>query len=428
MKDKILWSTSKYELTNNSRPNVENNKQKDYYSKENLNLYKEWDVIELHYRDWKWPIKELWMKWKDWYEKIEEKDWKLERTWETKTEQEMIEQMRSVRSVSKYEDIEARDVSKNDEKLKWQEEVRKQQEGTKRKAEEVKRQQKQREFIPNRNTSKREMYEIQRESKVFAIWDLHWEYNALKWNLEYAWVVKEVNWKLERTGWNSKVVFQWDILADRGTDWLKIINEIHQLREQARKQWWDINIIVWNHDDFMISYLTRRNWTVHRNWLGIASYNNQWKWLSELLKFVWKESQIWDIENLRWIESTEILNAMRKSPEWRLILEEICNMKLVSQINDILYCHTNPTDGMLHYLTQWKWTIQWRIDDLNNNYQKYLRQYLIEWKTLSSSELKEFNYISDLFLNTNNRNTSINEQFYTKLKNQWRYKLSKRCI
>jgi hypothetical protein len=263
------------------------------------------------------------------------------------------------------------------------------------------------------------MAEVPRNSDVIAIWDLHWEYQALKWNMEYAWLAKEVNWHLEWTGWNKKVVFQWDILADRWTDWLRIVDEIHQLREQARSQWWDIDIIVWNHDDFMIAYLLW--WKVSRfagpghqaSALDIAMLGSQWKWLTELAKFIWGE--VWDFESLFWKKTREqILQEMRRSPEWRITLEEICNMKLVSQIDDVLYCHTNPTSRMLQYLT--RWNIQANINTLNQKYQWFLREALL-WKWSWNISLDEFNNISDIFLNTWNRDISWIENYVESLRN-----------
>ena len=268
------------------------------------------------------------------------------------------------------------------------------------------------------NTERKEMSEVKRSSDVVAIWDLHWEYKALKWNMEFAWLAREINWHLEWTGWNKKVVFQWDILADRWTDWLRIIQEIHKLREQARKEWWDIDIIVGNHDDFMISYLTWRNW-VHWKWLEIASVGQQWKWLTELAKFIWRK--VWDFDSLSWTGiRQEIFQAMRNNSEWRLILEEICNMKLVSQVDDVLYIHTNPTAKMLEYLT--KWNVQQNINLLNQKYQWYLRNALL-WEWNWNISLEEFNNISDIFLHTNNRPKYGSETWLEKyteiLKNSW---------
>ena len=260
------------------------------------------------------------------------------------------------------------------------------------------------------------MAEVLRNSDVVAIWDLHWEYIALKWNMEYAWLAREVNWHLEWTGWNKKVVFQGDILGDRWTDWLKIIEEIHQLREQARKQGWDIDIIAWNHDDFLITYLLW--WKVSRfadqSALSVAMINWQWMWLTELLDFIWVE-RTWeydDLFSLSW-KNKQILNAMRNSPEWRLILEEICSMKLVSQVDDVLYCHTNPTKRMLQYLTNWN--VQTNINLLNQKYQWYLRNNLL-WEQSASISTEEFNNISDIFLNTWNRNINWIENYVEQLR------------
>lgn len=274
------------------------------------------------------------------------------------------------------------------------------------------------------NTERREMSEVQRNSDVVAIWDLHGEYIALKWNMEFAWLAREINWHLEWTGWNKKVVFQWDILADRWTDWLKIIKEIHWLREQARKQWWDISIIAWNHDDFMISYLLWWKVSRFRPWeeasgLDIAMNGSQWLWLTELLDFIWI-NRTWEFEDFLSLWGKDknklILENMRNSPEWRMILEEICNMKLVSQVDDVLYCHTNPTSRMLQYLT--RWNIQENINTLNQKYQWFLKKALL-WEWNWNISLDEFNNISDIFLNTRNRDIWLNEEYANQLRNSW---------
>ena len=278
------------------------------------------------------------------------------------------------------------------------------------------------------NSRRKEMADVRRISDVIAIWDLHWEYIALKWNLEYAWLAKEINWHLQWTGWNKRIVFQWDILSDRWTDGLKIIKEIYQLRQQAQSQWWDINIIVGNHDDFMISYLTWRNW-IHEDWINISIgdfvwwINSwQWRWILELVRdfYTWKpprlKNGLYDFKKILKNGHENILNNMRKSPEWRIILEEICNMKPVLQIDDVLYCHTNPTQGMLQYLTNWN--IQDNINMINQKYQWYLRKVLLWewWQTIST---REFNEISDLFLNTDNRDIWWIEKYVDQLRNSW---------
>lgn len=309
-----------------------------------------------------------------------------------------------------------------------------------------------------RNTERRERNEVPRESDVVAVWDLHGEYRALKWNLEYAWLARENNnGHLEWIGWDKKVVFQWDILGDRWTDWLRIIEEIHNLREQAKAQWWDIDIIVWNHDDFLISYLiwewAHLNWLqqseLFEKWYGWPSDRPpQWKWLIELLKFLWitPTETIKDYNNLR-DNRIKILKRMRDDPKWRLILEEICNMKLVSQVDDVLYCHTNPTSFMMEILTKWKykWNITykdkyWRvklykedinlsipwwntniqnnIDILNEAYQWFLKKTLL-WKNIDTVSQDDFKQMCDIFLFTENRYTGIDENTANKLRNSW---------
>ena len=60
----------------------------------------EWEVIDLYFREWKWPVEwEKWLKEKDWYRKVENG----KTTDEVLTEDEMIVKMRNVRSVYKSE-------------------------------------------------------------------------------------------------------------------------------------------------------------------------------------------------------------------------------------------------------------------------------------------------------------------------------------
>jgi len=396
-----------------------------------------WEKIRLKkLENWKFVETE-----KFWWKTLDETFIEVHK-WSEMTEWELVEFLK--RKIVENMNKQPQYIEKQDRQRQIEAEAKAKAEADRQRQTEPKRQSNER---PERwiNTERREMSEVQRKSDVVAIWDLHGQYIALKWNMEFAWLAREVNWHLEWTGWNKKVVFQWDILADRWTDWLRIIEEIHNLREQARKEWWDIDIIVGNHDDFMIAYLTWRNiktknineeiiwepWVTELSdgtynidiWLLNASLNYQWRWLTELLDFVWiKRNRRMDDfhklgeNNMR----SEILNEMKNSPEWKLILEEICNMKLVSQVDDVLYIHTNPTDAILDFLTSsGKWNVQKMINAINSKYQNYLRIMLLwEWN-ITSQQMKEFNGLSDLFLNTDNRITSQKLDYYQKLRNSW---------
>jgi len=258
------------------------------------------------------------------------------------------------------------------------------------------------------NISKKAPREIKRSSDAIFIGDLHGEYIAFQWNLKSVWLIDHSwNW----IGWNKKIIFQWDILADRWTDSFRILYEINKLRKQARAKWWEIDIVAWNHEDFLISFLTNRNW-IHNSWLTISGPRSNWQGagIIELGKFTNRWVQWDDFSNFFSLKNSriEIIENMRKSTEGKIILEEICNMKVVVQINDVLVLHTNPTDGMLQYITQGN--VQQNIQNVNKTYQWYLRKVLL-WENNNYS-LREFNQISDIFLNTSNRNTSTSDSYY----------------
>jgi hypothetical protein len=264
-----------------------------------------------------------------------------------------------------------------------------------------------------RNKERKESLEIPRESEVLAIWDLHWDFWAYKQNLIQSWAI---NQRWEWIWWNKKIVFHWDILADRTPEWFKILEDINRLRKEAKKEWWDILVIAWNHDDFLISFLMWRNW-VNWNWIDISWYWNpwrrQWEWL-------WELEQFWAVSLGN---RMKILENMRNDPQGRVVLEEICNMKLVEQIDDTLYLHTDPTDWILRTIinqsvdANWKSNIWSWVDMINRTWQNWLRQELLgetHWV-----DLNDFNRLADLFLDTWTRSPTLKQDYYRELKNSW---------
>jgi hypothetical protein len=121
------------------------------------------------------------------------------------------------------------------------------------------------------NTSRKSIEAVERSSDVVVVADLHGEMIAFEGNLQAAHLIDaNGDWK----GRNKKVFFQGDIIADRGKNGLEILRKIHTLREQAQKDGGDIEVIVGNHDDFMISFLTGRN-GVHGDGIEISDMYQQ---------------------------------------------------------------------------------------------------------------------------------------------------------
>ncbi len=236
---------------------------------------------------------------------------------------------------------------------------------------------------------------IQRNQEVLAVWDLHGNIEALWGNLNSLWVIdKNKNW----IGWDRKLVFQWDILADRNTQWLQILQEIERLKLQAKNAWWDITIIAGNHDDIAVSFLL---------WKWVAWSN--WRWNYKDFRDWWVDQALWMQEFRRFINSNwdlnarEILANMRKSPEWMKILESICSMKLVEQIDDTLFVHTDITNDMAEAI----WNLG--VNRINSIYQHWLRKVLLEWWEVRNLD-NSFHQLVDIFLNTDNRKYMSNNR------------------
>ena len=83
--------------------------------------------------------------------------------------------------------------------------------------------------------------------------DLHGSRRAFELNLQKSGAIDEQgNW----IGGNREIVFHGDILADRNTDSLAILERIRVLREQAKKEGGNITVLAGNHEDFAFAYLT----------------------------------------------------------------------------------------------------------------------------------------------------------------------------
>ncbi len=183
------------------------------------------------------------------------------------------------------------------------------------------------------------------------------------------------------TGWNMKVIFSGDILADRHCDGFQILLAIANLRQQAQREWWDITILAGNHEERMIGYL-----------VGRYDHLDLWDLIGEKSE----RYPLWDyfgITELEWFISEEeelngkkkriaILEAMRKNEKWKMLLQEICNMKLVHIKWDSIHFHTQPSKWMLDDIaTKYRANnnnLQWALDYINTNWTRVLTSILIQ--------------------------------------------------
>lgn len=239
-----------------------------------------------------------------------------------------------------------------------------------------------------------------------VIGDLDWSYDNFVAMIQEQWLISS-DWTTY-TGGSRKVVFSWDILADLKDEGFKILVSIVWLKNQARSKWWDISVLAWNHEEYIIWYLIWESvnlgvWEIsdflHLNQRG---NDNKVNWLNEFKKF--------------WRDRSEILENMRKDDFWRMILEEICQLKLVDISWDALFFHTPPTKRMLQML-QGK-DINAAVNSINRQWQNILRILLlwesqqspitarvldIMWQETQEEQLQwDYKKLADIFLNTAN--------------------------
>ena len=248
--------------------------------------------------------------------------------------------------------------------------------------------------VRNIANSKKEWQEVSRESEVLVVGDLNGSYEALIKSLESLKVIDSAgNW----IGENRRIVFLGDILGDRHTEGIQIMLKIYDLKFQASKSGGSATVIMGNHDDWAVSYLAGQKvaapwrpnsrhagYPLAPSWpaRGLLEFQNQFghRNFQELQDAFGKSA----------IPQEELLQIMRNDPEGRKLLSEICEMKLIVQVDDTLFTHTNPSSIMLLRI------VELGIDAINTLYQKGLKQLLFEGVTPS----KEWYEIRNIFLCT----------------------------
>jgi len=234
---------------------------------------------------------------------------------------------------------------------------------------------------------------ISGRQEIIAIGDSNGSIRTYLWNLEHSGVIdKAGNW----VGGSRRVVIHGDILADRGTDGFSILEKNREIRAQARSQGGDISVLAGNHDDFMFSFLTKRNGS-HGNGLSISMINNQGKGLLELTEFSGDKNLILDFDEAikhDRLNSPEILEKMRNNRRGVILLKEMCDMKLCEQIGDTIYSHTDPTDEIL------KMILEKGVDHINDVFRTALRNTFFGGAPFDGAK---YNKVFDTFLSTGNR-------------------------
>ncbi len=211
---------------------------------------------------------------------------------------------------------------------------------------------------------------------------------------------------------SSKLIFTWDIMADRNTNGLDIIYILGKLQERPKC---DISIIAGNHDAFMISFLLGDQdielfTTPERQEVMLIKW--QAKWLLELTKYLPKElidKKNITFEDLKANQQT-ILNNMKNDKQGKQILQTICNLKIIDHYNNSIFLHTPITDHIIARLNSEsnKKNSPNKVSGLsratkriNKNFQNYLKYYLLDQKDIEINK-NRFQLHFNTFLHNNN--------------------------
>lgn len=236
--------------------------------------------------------------------------------------------------------------------------------------------------------------------QLWLIWDLDGNYKKMIHHLNKIWAIEsndlfEVATMPIWTGWNMKVIFSGDILADRKCDGFQILLALSELRKQAQEAWWDITILAGNHDERMIGYLAGRyddiKWWVllGSGWDHIGMTELEWFLYEADKNLIGKERRL------------KILQNMRKNAKWHIILQEICKMKLVHIDGNGIHFHTQPSLGMLDSIaTVYKShnnNMKGATDAINNTWNDILTRILLRWHEVLKYRSIYFNF-ANIFL------------------------------
>ncbi len=268
-----------------------------------------------------------------------------------------------------------------------------------------------------RNEQPRPMKDVHREYEVASIGDLHGNIYAMEGNCKSLNIVnagadfRNLN-TIRWTGGNRRVVFHGDMLADRIASGTDCILAMRKLRRQARQQGGDVIYIGGNHEEFARAYLTNSNSVGGKS----ASYaiKNYSRGTVEFARKYGDEGmrnnpnlKITDVMSAE--ARSTVLKNMRAHPEGKLILEEMCEMRVVEYIDDTLFTHANPSAEMMKLLDEPGLSVGKRVDKLNKAYQEGLRHELLGPPNPSPRNPQLYSQIRDSFMDTELRGANLQD-------------------
>ena len=192
---------------------------------------------------------------------------------------------------------------------------------------------------------------VKKQQPVWLIWDLDARFSNLEKHFRSLWVIPNDRFSkvlslLPRgrspiwTGGNTHIILLWDRYADRYKDGFSIAEYISKIKIEARKCWGDIDSINGNHENRMIEFLMGKWWEYItddlRWWIDPITNKGDHIGIDELLEFGKTRK--------------EILKNMRTDKRWQMLLNDICEMKLMMRKWSAIITHTPPSKNMLDML------------------------------------------------------------------------------
>ncbi len=225
-------------------------------------------------------------------------------------------------------------------------------------------------------------------NRTVVIPDLHGNFEAYINIMKATWLINSFN---KRIWWDTHVIFLWDILFDRHWNWLKILFHIISLKKIASKKWWNIELLFWNHEEMLISFL--ESWILPNiNYLGDI-YN----WYSEIASLIW----------LKWEQWKSIIKYLSKSKRGKKLIEWLKQFKLLSKTWNIIFTHTEINSSMVNSILE-----NW-IDVINKEFRQGILNILNWWE-----ESKILRSLRRNFLNSDFRQY-FDRETWKKLINDW---------
>jgi len=251
--------------------------------------------------------------------------------------------------------------------------------------------------------------EVVREKDVVVIGDLHGNIEALYANLFHVAVINEKN---EWIAHDIELVFSGDILGDRHMNGIEILLEIERLKGEAEKFNSNINVLVGNHDAFvLILLLFGKNSFNERVLRSAFSFNSQvvgilefYEYINEIEILLCEGAFVFEI-HIQYLLCNlyNIVNKIKSTDEGFLLLNAICGMKLACKLDDSVITHTGLSASMASFLID----ADLDVEMLNNEFQSYLSNVLLgDASFLRNRNKTELCHsFFDSFLRTNNRSS-----------------------